>query len=126
MATNFAGYQPLPYIPPAWARETVSLRRANTTGHTFATVATNVICKADGEKQGLRVTDAGTFPAYERKFFFGVNYRRGADELAFKGLAKVGDSLVDDDGVWWEIASISNPAGADEHLEIIAHRGPAA
>ena len=128
MATDFTGYTPRGNTLFGWDRETVTIKRPAATGRAFTSVATNVRCKADGETQGLRITAAGAFPAYERKFFFAYTYCKtvaGARAtLTMTDYLQTNDTIVDADSVEWHVESVANPGGADEHLEVLGHRAP--
>ena len=122
---HFAGYKPKSASLFGWDNETVSTKRAATTGRSFEVLADGITCKADGETQGLRVTDAGAFPAYQRKFFFAVLYfRAGAALLNIRTYLQTGDTIVDADSVEWKVESIADPGGAGEHLEVLGSRAP--
>ena len=127
-AFSFDGYLPAVGTLFGWDREVVSIKRPAATGRTFTAVASSLVCKADGETQGLKITQAGAFPAYQRKFFFAVYYSKlvGGEQAVVdvRTYLKLHDTLVDADGVEWAIESIANPGGADEHLEVLAHRAP--
>jgi len=124
-AADFAGYGNSAILF-GWDTETVDVKRADLTGRSFSDVATNVKCKPDGEKQGIKITDVGAMPAYERRFFFACTYTKsGSASLALLGLMQTNDVIVDADGTEWRVESIANPGGADEHLEVLAHREPA-
>jgi hypothetical protein len=127
-AFDFTGYTAAPGALFNWDLEVVSIKRPATTGRVFTAIATNLKCKADGEEQGLKITQAGAFPAYQRKFFFAcfyikiiANVRTVVDVRTY---LKLHDTLVDADGVEWQVESIANPGGADEHLQVLGHRAP--
>jgi len=124
-ATDFTGYGNSAILF-GWDTETVDVKRADLTGRSFSAVAENVKCKPDGEKQGIKITDVGAMPAYERRFFFACSYEKaGGADLALLGLMKTNDVIVDADGTEWRVESIANPGGANEHLEVLGHREPA-
>ena len=127
-AFNFTGYQPTLGTLFGWDREVVAIKRPADSGRVFTAIASNLLCKADGETQGIKITKAGAFPAYQRKFFFSCFYSKiiaGTRTVVdVRTYLKLHDTLVDADSVEWAVESIANPGGADEHLEVLAHRAP--
>lgn len=128
MATDWSGYSG-DWQFADWENEVLAVSARPATGHTLTSLATGVAAKADGEKQGLGLSGAGTaFGAYERKFFFAAAYRNAAGSTlnprsdSGNDLLALGNVLTDADGREWGITSVVDPGGAAEHYEVTATR----
>lgn len=124
MPTDFAGYRGL-WEFDDWELETLTIKQLPASGHSLTILATSVPAKANAERQGLSITDAGARPAYTRKFYFAATYYNGnGSTQSVASYLSAGNVLADTDGNEWSIESVSNPGGADEHFEVLTVRRP--
>ena len=125
MATDFTGYN-ADTVLFGWALEAFTVKRRQADGRGEDDIATNVPAKANREEDGIRSDDAvGAMAGDVRTVYFGCTYYNSVGTpLDFKALLQLHDWLVDDDGTWWMVDRISNPGGADEHLEVKVYRVP--
>jgi len=124
MATSFSGWTGRDWNFDDWSQTTVEVRRRPASGHAFASHATGMTCKADGQKLGLVVSDVGARDVPERKFFFPAHYRKtGSADRATVDYVQVADTLRDVHDVEWTVLAVSEPGDADEHLEVLTRKG---
>lgn len=118
-----------------WENEVFTVQEPPVSGRPAAadvTLATNVRAKANREKGGLMMTEAGVLRAtYERRFYFAASYTDGAGATkdprndGGEDLLAVGNRLVSDDGRTWYVTATATPGGADEHYEVDCQRSSA-